>query len=89
MEPSTCCALTPGSGGRYGRSSGKTLLEIRKVQADVMLRARGIGNYGDYYTPEGFVPGSKEATDIPWFVIHKLGPSFSYEPDPARYKSSE
>ena len=66
----------------------KTLLEIRKVQPDVMLRARGIGNYGDYYTPEGFVPGSKEASDVPWFVIHKLGPSFSYEADPKRYKGA-
>jgi alpha-L-fucosidase len=67
----------------------KTLLEMRKVAPDVMLRARGIGNYGDYYTPEGFVPGSKEATDVPWFVIHKLGPSFSYEPDASRYKPAE
>src|SRR4029453_5666242 len=33
---------------------------IRTLQPDVMLRARGIGNYGDYYTPEGFVPGSRE-----------------------------
>jgi len=51
-----------------------------------MLRARGIGNYGDYYTPEGFVPGSKENTAMPWFVIYPLGRSFSYEADPARYK---
>jgi alpha-L-fucosidase len=66
----------------------KTLLEIRKRQPDVMLRARGIGNYGDYYTPENFVPASKEATDVPWFVIHKLGPSFSYEADAAKYKGT-
>ena len=51
-----------------------------------MLRARGIGNYGDYYTPEGFVPGSRENTAMPWFVIYPLGRSFSYEPDPARHK---
>ena len=44
-----------------------------------MLRARGIGNYGDYYTPEGFVPGDKGNTDTPWFVIYPLGTSFSYE----------
>jgi alpha-L-fucosidase len=66
----------------------KTLLEIRKRQPDVMLRARGIGNYGDYYTPENFVPAGKEATSVPWFVIHKLGPSFSYEADPKQYKGS-
>ena len=48
----------------------ETVLELRKMQPDVMLRARGIGNYGDYYTPEGFVPGGKENTDMPWFVIY-------------------
>jgi alpha-L-fucosidase len=53
-----------------------------------MLRGRGIGNYGDYYTPEGFVPGSKANTDTPWFVIYPLGSSFSYESDPSRHKGS-
>jgi alpha-L-fucosidase len=33
----------------------ETILHLRKLQPDVMLRGRGIGNYGDYYTPEGFV----------------------------------
>jgi alpha-L-fucosidase len=56
-----------------------TILHLRKLQPDVMLRARGIGNYGDYYTPEGFVPGDKGNTDAPWFVIYPLGSSFSYE----------
>jgi alpha-L-fucosidase len=63
-----------------------TILELRRLQPDVMLRARGIGNYGDYYTPEGFTPGGKENTDMPWFVIFPLGTSFSYEADPARHK---
>jgi alpha-L-fucosidase len=63
-----------------------TIKLIRTLQPRVMLRARGIGNYGDYYTPEGFVPGSRENTAMPWFVIYPLGRSFSYEPDPARHK---
>ncbi len=63
-----------------------TVKLIRTLQPDVMLRARGIGNYGDYYTPEGFVPGSKENTAMPWFVIYPLGRSFSYEPDRAHHK---
>jgi alpha-L-fucosidase len=29
----------------------KTLMKIREIQPDVMLRNRGIDNYGDYYTP--------------------------------------
>lgn len=67
----------------------ETLKILRGIQPDVMLRARGIGNYGDYYTPEGFVPGSKENTDMPWMVIYPLGSSFSYDPDGSRYKGSE
>ena len=51
---------------------------FRKIQPDVMFRARGIGNYGDYYTPEGFIPGNSENTDMPWFVIYPYGESFSY-----------
>jgi alpha-L-fucosidase len=52
--------------------------DLRKIQPEVMFRARGIGNYGDYYTPEGFIPGSSENTDMPWFVIYPYGKSFSY-----------
>jgi alpha-L-fucosidase len=65
-----------------------TILRLRKLQPEVMLRARGIGNYGDYYTPEGFVPGSKENTDIPWMVIYPLGSSFSYDPHAENYKGA-
>lgn len=67
----------------------ETMKMLRKIQPDVMLRARGIGNYGDYYTPEGFVPGSRENTDMPWMVIYPLGNSFSYDPDESRYKGGE
>ncbi len=66
-----------------------TLFALRKIQPDVMLRARGIGNYGDYYTPEGFVPGGKENTDMPWFVIFPLAKSFSYDANAADYKGGE
>ena len=66
----------------------ETILQLRKLQPDVMLRARGIGNYGDYYTPEGFVPGDKANTDTPWFVIYPLGSSFSYERIAANYKGA-
>lgn len=64
----------------------ETILGLRELQPDVMLRARGIGNYGDYYTPERFVPASKEATRMPWFVIYPLGSSFSYEKNSDNYK---
>ncbi len=67
----------------------QTILSLRKIQPDVMFRARGIGNYGDYYTPEGFTPGNKENTDMPWFEIFPLGSSFSYEPTASSYKGGE
>jgi alpha-L-fucosidase len=66
----------------------ETILKMRELQPDVMLRARGIGNYGDYYTPEGFVPTSKEGTRMPWFVIYPLGSSFSYDSDASKYKGT-
>ncbi|MEO8996428.1 MAG: alpha-L-fucosidase [Nitrosospira sp.] len=67
----------------------KTVLKLRELQPNVMLRNRGIGNYGDYYTPERVVPGSKEASDKPWFCIYPLGTDFSYEPDAAKYKGAQ
>lgn len=63
----------------------ETIKQIRKLRPNVMLRARGIGNYGDYYTPEGFVPGAKENTSMPWMVIYQLAGQWSYQPDPSRY----
>jgi alpha-L-fucosidase len=64
----------------------ETIVELRRLQPDVMIRCRGIGNYGDYYTPEGFVPGARENTDMPWMVIYPLGRSFSYEPEAVQHK---
>lgn len=66
----------------------ETIKSIRRLQPEVMFRCRGIGNYGDYYTPEGFVPGAKENTDMPWMVIYPLAGEgvWSYEPEGAKYK---
>jgi alpha-L-fucosidase len=67
----------------------ETIKTLRRIQPNVMLRARGIGNYGDYYTPEGFVPGNKANTDMPWFVIYPLARAFSYDPEGTRYKGGK
>ena len=64
----------------------ETMKTLRKLQPDVMFRFRGIGNYGDYFTPEGFVPGAKENTTMPWMVIYPLAGIWSYQPDAALYK---
>lgn len=66
-----------------------TIKQLRAIQPNVMFRARGIGNYGDYYTPEGFVPGDKENTNMPWMVIYPLASSFSYDNDASKYKGSK
>jgi alpha-L-fucosidase len=67
----------------------KTMLELRKIQPDVMYRARGIGNYGDYYTAEGFIPGGKEDTNMPWFVTQGLSFLPSYDAVAANYKNAQ
>jgi alpha-L-fucosidase len=66
----------------------ETIAMLRKLQPEVMLRIRGIGNYGDYYTPEGFVPGDKANTDMPWMVIYPLARSFSYDSNANFYKGA-
>lgn len=67
----------------------QTLFRIRELQPNVMLRARGIGNYGDYYTPEGYVPGDKANTSMPWMVIYPLADGFSFDPVAAHYKGAK
>jgi alpha-L-fucosidase len=68
----------------------KTVLKMRELQPNVMLRNRGIGNYGDYYTPERVIPGSNDSkSEKPWFCIYPLGTDFSYDPDAAKYKGTK
>lgn len=62
-----------------------TIKYARSLQPDVMFRARGIGNYGDYYTPERYVPGAPANTSMPWMVIYPLGGMWSYQPDASKY----
>ncbi|MGH9616975.1 MAG: alpha-L-fucosidase [Acidobacteriaceae bacterium] len=66
----------------------KTILKLRQIQPDVMFRDRGIGNYGDYYTPERVVPKSEQTLDKPWFCIYPLGTDFSYDPVASHYKGT-
>jgi alpha-L-fucosidase len=64
----------------------QTVKELRALQPDVMFRNRGIGNYGDYYTPERVVPSDNSESVMPWMVIYPLGSHFSYDADPATHK---
>jgi alpha-L-fucosidase len=70
-----------------------TVMMARQLQPDVLMRDRGIGAYGDYTTPENWIPPSEGLTDKrverPWMVIHTMARVFAYEPDGSRYKSGE
>jgi alpha-L-fucosidase len=65
-----------------------TIKMVRQLQPDVMIRNRGIGNYGDYYTPERTVPADK-ASGLPWMVIYPLGRNFSWEGEAMEYKGAK
>ena len=68
----------------------ETVLMARQLQPDVLMRERGIGAYGDYTTPENWVPASEGMTDKrvdrPWMVIHTLSGQFAYDPKGESYK---
>lgn len=59
---------------------------VRQLQPGIIMRGRGIGAYGDYYTPERNIPaGPSEGL---WKVIYPAGTSFSYIPSD-EYKPGE
>jgi len=66
----------------------ETIMSARRLQPDCMFRNRGIGAYGDYHTPENYVPDSPRSREgrSPWMVIHTLADTFAYQPDGAKYK---
>jgi len=66
----------------------ETVKLMRQWSPDTLFRCRGIGNYGDYFQPEGFVPGAKENTNMPWMAICKLARWFSYDPEAKRYRGA-
>jgi alpha-L-fucosidase len=76
-------------GPRVWPEMRKTVLKMREMQPNVMLRNRGIGVYGDYDTPERVIPGTARTSRMPWFTIDPLGTDFSYEPDAAKYKGTQ
>ncbi len=59
---------------------------VRKLQPNLLVRNRGLGAYGDFFTPERQIPeGPAEGT---WMVIYPCGQAFSYLPNDV-YKPSE
>jgi alpha-L-fucosidase len=66
----------------------ETIKLARKWSPETMFRARGIGNYGDYYQPEQFVPQDAGSSGMPWMSICLLGNIFSYDPVAEHYKGA-
>jgi alpha-L-fucosidase len=76
-------------GDRVWPQLRETMLELRKLQPDVMFRNRGIGQYGDYETPERVIPGTKKEGSRPWFVIYPLAKNFDYDDNADDYKGGD
>ena len=66
----------------------ETVKLMRLWSPNTLFRARGIGNYGDYFQPEQFVPGAVQETEMPWMSICLLGNQFAYDPDSSHYKGT-
>jgi len=71
----------------------KTIKLARKAQPDCLFRRRGIGAYGDYQTPENWIPDAEEQKDsrvtMPWMVIHTLSGQFAYDPSGEKYRGGK
>ncbi len=76
----------------------QTVMMARRLQPEIMMRNRGIGAYGDYYTPEKWIPESSDVPKdgaefvdpkLPWMVIYTMADIFAYEPDGSKYKSAQ
>ncbi|MDR0522009.1 MAG: alpha-L-fucosidase, partial [Planctomycetaceae bacterium] len=67
----------------------ETIKLARKWSPETMFRARGIGNYGDYYQPEAFVPKEAESSGMPWMSICLLAKIFAYDPKAEHYKGAK
>lgn len=69
----------------------KTIKMCRQLQPNCLFRNRGIYAYGDYDTPENWIPDSpkNKESPMPWQVIHTLGRYMSYDPDASAYKGGD
>lgn len=62
----------------------------RQLQPTAMFRERGIGPYGDFTTPEHWIPPDpmKKPVGMPWEAIESIGTRWAYQPND-EYKSKE
>jgi alpha-L-fucosidase len=60
----------------------------RQLQPNILMRNRGIGDYGEYETPEQTVPEDPTQVKRPWQVIYPCSSGFSYK-EHDRYRPQE
>lgn len=60
---------------------------VRKNQPNALFRHRGLGPYGDYQTPEHWVPQDPDDPRLnkPWQAIEHLGTRWAYQPNDTYY----
>jgi len=64
---------------------------VRNLQPDCLLRNRGLGPYGDFSTPEHYVPPNPKDNRLggrPWQAIEMIGKRWAYQPSDV-YKPKE
>jgi len=63
---------------------------VRKLQPNVLMRERGLGPYGDFTTPEHWVPKGPDdpRVQMPWEAIEQWGTEWAYTPQ-STYKSKQ
>eukprot|EP00755_Sulcionema_specki_P018667 Sspe_Gene.67477::Locus_39809_Transcript_1_1_Confidence_1.000_Length_1547::g.67477::m.67477/K01206/FUCA; alpha-L-fucosidase len=75
--------LTKDPMGPGGEVMDDTIMLARLLAPDTLFRIRGIGDYGDYDTPEEVFPDKPKPGN--WQVIYHGSKWMSYDPDPANY----
>ena len=68
----------------------KMIKMVRKLQPNALFRHRGLGPYGDYMTPEHWLPEGPDDPRLekPWQAIEQLGSRWAYQPNDT-YKTKE
>ena len=68
----------------------KIVKMVRGLQPNVLMRERGIGPYGDFTTPEHYIPEDpfKKPLGFSWEAIEQLGSKWAYQAND-KYKPKE
>jgi len=61
----------------------KMIKMVRKLQPNALFRHRGLGNYGDYQTPEHWLPEGPDDPRLnkPWQAIEHYGTRWAWQPN--------